>query len=197
MSDVSSPPISARAREIVSAARELLEGEGPEAVSMRRIAERIGIKAPSLYKHFPDKSAVENALIAQGMAELAEALEAVEAKVAPSAGLAPGASVAPGEGAVAALAGAYRAYALAHPDLYRLMSGQPLDRAAMPAGLEDRAAGPLVRAVGGDADAARAVWGFAHGMVVLELAGRFPPGADLSGAWAKGCGAFAAEPSSG
>ncbi|MET7299828.1 TetR/AcrR family transcriptional regulator [Embleya sp. NPDC005575] len=194
MSDVTSPPISARAREIVGAARDLLEGEGPEAVSMRRIAERIGIKAPSLYKHFPDKSAVENALIAQGMAELAEALEAAEVSGAPGAGEGVGvADVVRGEGAVAALAGAYRAYALAHPDLYRLMSGQPLDRAALPAGLEDRAAGPLVRAVGGDADAARAVWGFAHGMVVLELAGRFPPGADLSGAWAKGCGAFSAE----
>ncbi|MEU0935845.1 MULTISPECIES: TetR/AcrR family transcriptional regulator [unclassified Embleya] len=186
MSDVSSPPpISARAREIVAAARDLLEGEGPEAVSMRRIADRIGIKAPSLYKHFPDKSAVENALIAEGMAELAAALEAAEAGRAEGEGRA---------GGVAVLAGAYRAYALAHPDLYRLMSGQPLDRAALPAGLEDRAAGPLVRAVGGDADAARAVWGFAHGMVVLELAGRFPPGADLSGAWAKGCGAFSAEP---
>ncbi|MFI6587274.1 TetR/AcrR family transcriptional regulator [Embleya sp. NPDC050493] len=201
MTDVSSPPISARAREIVGAARDLLEVEGPEAVSMRRIAERIGIKAPSLYKHFPDKSAVENALIAQGMAELAEALEAVEAGVAPTARVAPGgggvADVVRGEGAIVALAGAYRAYALAHPHLYRLMSGQPLDRAALPAGLEDRAAGPLVRAVGGDTDAARAVWGFAHGMVTLELAGRFPPEADLSGAWAQGCAAFSAERASG
>ncbi|MGW1989834.1 TetR/AcrR family transcriptional regulator [Embleya sp. NPDC001921] len=212
MSDVLSPPLSARAREIVVAARELLEAEGPDAVSMRRIADRIGIKAPSLYKHFPDKSAVENALIAQGMTELAEALEAVEVadgvgdgvvggveagggSGSPGAASAGGvADVVRGEGRIAALAGAYRAYALAHPDLYRLMSGRPLDRGALPAGLEARAAAPLVRAVGGDADAARAVWGFAHGMVVLELAGRFPPGADLSGAWAKGCDAFSADP---
>ncbi|MFI6982004.1 TetR/AcrR family transcriptional regulator [Embleya sp. NPDC050154] len=226
MSDVLSSPLSARAREIVVAARELLEGEGPDAVSMRRIADRIGIKAPSLYKHFPDKSAVENALIAQGMAELAEALEAVEVADGPgdrgadgvvggaggagagsraggpaagggSSGAASAGRVADvvrGEGRIAALAGAYRAYALAHPDLYRLMSDRPLDRGALPAGLEARAAAPLVRAVGGDADAARAVWGFAHGMVALELAGRFPPGADLSGAWTKGCGAFSAYP---
>lgn len=232
MSDVLSPPLSARAREIVVAARELLEREGPDAVSMRRIADRIGIKAPSLYKHFPDKSAVENALIAQGMAELAEALEAVEVADGPgdrgadgvvggaeagdgagsgagtgaggaaagvgSSGAASAGAVADvvrGEGRIAALAGAYRAYALAHPDLYRLMSDRPLDRGALPVGLEARAAAPLVRAVGGDADAARAVWGFAHGMVALELAGRFPPGADLSGAWTKGCDAFSAHPS--
>ncbi|MGW9207575.1 TetR/AcrR family transcriptional regulator [Embleya sp. NPDC055664] len=185
VSYVSAPPVGGRAREIVAAARELLEGEGPEAVSMRRIAERIGIKAPSLYKHFADKSAVESALIAQAMAELAETLEAAEAA---SDGSAAGGSRLE---RITALTGAYRAYALAHPDLYRLMSGQPLDRAALPSGLEERAAAPLMRAVGGDHDAARAVWGFAHGMVSLELAGRFPPGADLSGAWARGCGAFA------
>ncbi|WP_439675565.1 TetR/AcrR family transcriptional regulator [Embleya sp. MST-111070] len=191
VSYVSAPPVGGRAREIVAAARELLEGEGPEAVSMRRIAERIGIKAPSLYKHFADKSAVESALIAQAMAELAEALEAAEAGSAGAGGSAGSAAGGSRLERITALAGAYRAYALAHPDLYRLMSGQPLDRAALPSGLEERAAAPLMRAVGGDHDAARAVWGFAHGMVSLELAGRFPPGADLSGAWARGCGAFA------
>ncbi|MFE5329705.1 TetR/AcrR family transcriptional regulator [Embleya sp. NPDC056575] len=191
VSYVSAPPAGGRAGEIVAAARELLEREGPEAVSMRRIAERIGIKAPSLYKHFADKSAVESALIAQAMAELAEALEAAEAASAGSAGSAGSAAGGSRLERITALTGAYRAYALAHPDLYRLMSGQPLDRAALPSGLEERAAAPLMRAMGGDHDAARAVWGFAHGMVSLELAGRFPPGADLSGAWARGCGAFA------
>ncbi|MGC0421259.1 TetR/AcrR family transcriptional regulator [Embleya sp. AB8] len=191
MSDVSLPRSGARAREIVAAARELLEGEGPEALSMRRIAERVGIKAPSLYKHFSDKSAVESALVAAAMTELAEALEAVEAAgAAEAAGAGSGAGVGLGGDLIGALAGAYRAYALAHPHLYRLMSGQPLDRAALPEGLEERTAGPLVRAVGGDGDAARAVWGFAHGMVVLELAGRFPPDADVAGTWARGCAAF-------
>ena len=55
-----SPPIelSPRAREIVAAARELLEAEG--SVSMRRLADRLGIKAPSLYKHLRDKGALEH-----------------------------------------------------------------------------------------------------------------------------------------
>ena len=43
----------------------------------------------------------------------------------------------------------------------------------------------------GDPDRARAV-GFAHGMVILELDGRFPPGADLEAAWAAGLAAFGA-----
>lgn len=170
--------LSDRARLSVAAARQLLEEEGPDTLTMRRLAERMGIRAPSLYKHFADKAAVEAQLIAQGMAELAEALEAAEAAAPPGAVL-------------SALAGAYRAYALAHPHLYRLMTSGPLPRDLLPEGLEERSALPLARAVGGDADRARALWAFGHGMVVLELDGRFPPGADLAPAWSAGLAAYA------
>jgi AcrR family transcriptional regulator len=37
---------SARERQIVAAARELLETEGPDALTMRRLGERLGIRAP-------------------------------------------------------------------------------------------------------------------------------------------------------
>ncbi|GAA1009884.1 TetR family transcriptional regulator [Acrocarpospora pleiomorpha] len=167
-----------RLAQIVAAARELLETQGPEAVSMRRIADRLGIRAPSLYKHLPDKAAVESALQAEGLAGLAEALEAAEA----------GRRDGP---ALSALAAAYRQFALEHPHLYRLTSDRPLARDALPPGLEARAVAPLLRAVGGDIDVARAVWAFAHGMVLLELDGRFPPGTDLTGAWLAGTTAFA------
>ncbi|MGW0553085.1 TetR/AcrR family transcriptional regulator [Streptomyces sp. NPDC002926] len=168
-------PDPTRAQQIVTAARELLEQEGPEALTMRRLAERVGIKAPSLYKHFPDKSSVETALIAEFLRETAEVLEAAEAAAA---------------GSFQALATAYRAYALAHPHLYRLATDRPLSREALPAGVEDRAVAPLLRAVGGDTDAARAAWAFAHGMTILELNGRFPPGADLAAAWVTGSAGF-------
>ena len=45
---------------------------------------------------------------------------------------------------------AYRAFALAHPHLYRLMTGRPLPRERLQPGVEQRAAAPLLRAVGGD-----------------------------------------------
>ncbi|MFI8387602.1 TetR/AcrR family transcriptional regulator [Streptomyces sp. NPDC085540] len=167
-----------RARQIMAAARELLDAEGPDALSMRRIAERVGIRAPSLYKHFPDKAAVEAGLQVQGMTRLAEELEAAEAEI----GVEPPLLV---------LARAYRRHALASPHLYRITHGRPLARTALPEGLEDRAATPLAHAVHGDIDIARAFWAFAHGMVVLELDGRFPPGADLDAAWRTGCEAFA------
>ena len=171
----SGPDLSPRAREVVAAARELLEEEGYDALSMRRLGERLGIRAPSLYKHLPDKRALETALIAAGFEEwAAEFEEAAEA-----------------EEPLTALVAAYRAFARAHPHLYRLMTERPLERSRLPAGLEERAAAPIVAAAGGDADLARAMWAFAHGMTILELDGRFPPGADLDAAWVAGVAALA------
>jgi AcrR family transcriptional regulator len=166
----SAPELSPRAREIVGAARELLETEGPEALSMRRIADRLGIKAPSLYKHLPDKQALEAALVSDAFAELADAFE--------------------GE-SLRAFATAYRAFARRHPHLYRLMTERPLDRERLTPGVEERAAQPLVAAAGGNPDIARALWAFAHGMTILELNDRFPPGADVDAAWRAGLAAFA------
>jgi AcrR family transcriptional regulator len=161
--------LTPRAREIVAAARELLEAEGPEALSMRRVAERVGIRAPSIYKHLPDKEALEAALIGAGFEEWTAAFEGET----------------PEE-----LGRAYRAYAKRHPHLYRLMTERPLARERLEPGVEERAARPIVDAVGGDADLARALWAFAHGMTILELNGRFPPGADLDAAWTAGMRAF-------
>jgi AcrR family transcriptional regulator len=167
--------LSPRAGEIVDAARELLEEEGPDALSMRRLAERIGIRAPSIYKHLPDKQALENALISAGFAEQADAFEnAVQESDDP----------------VYAIAQAYREFARKHPHLYRLMTERPLDRANLVPGAEDRAALPVYEAFGRDIDLARAAWAFAHGMTILELNNRFPPDADLDAAWARGVDAF-------
>jgi hypothetical protein len=72
------------------------------------------------------------------------------------------------------------------------MTGQPLPRERLPAGVEARAAAPLLSATG-DPDRARAVWAFAHGMVILELNGRFPADADLDAAWRQGIAALQGE----
>jgi AcrR family transcriptional regulator len=171
----SAPELTPRAREIVDAARELLEEEGPEGLSMRRIADRIGIRAPSIYKHLPDKQALEAALMSAAFEELADEFEA---------------AIAGADDPIAAIARAYRDYAAQHPHLYRLTTEWPLPRELLTPGVEDRAARPLVEAVDGDRDAARALWAFAHGMTILELNGRFPPDAELDAAWARGIAAF-------
>ena len=171
----SAPELTPRARQIVAAARELLEADGPDGLSMRRIAERVGIRAPSIYKHLPDKRALESALISTGFEEWAAVSEA---------------AVRDSDDPVRALAGAYRRHALEHPHLYRLMTERPLARERLAPGVEERAARPIVEAAGNDPDTARAIWAFAHGMTMLELNRRFPPDADLDAAWRRGVEAF-------
>jgi AcrR family transcriptional regulator len=166
--------LSPRAREIVAAARELLDEEGAGAVSMRRVAERLGIRAPSIYKHLPDKAALESALVSAAFEEVAEVFEAALASDDP----------------LGTFARAYRRYAREHPHLYRLMTERPLQRDRLEPGVEERAATAILYACGGDPDTARAAWAFAHGMTILELNGRFPPGADLDAAWERGLDAF-------
>jgi AcrR family transcriptional regulator len=163
--------LSARATEIVGVARQQLEQEGLEGLTMRRLADRLGIRAPSLYKHFADKQVLEAALISDGFAELADVFERATAGA---------------DDPLHAIAVAYRAFAHAHPHLYRLMTERPLHRDKLVPGVEDRAALPLYQAVGEDIDLARAAWAFAHGMTNLELNGRFPPDADLDAAWERG-----------
>lgn len=165
-----------RARQIVAVARELLEQEGPAALTMRRLAERLGIRAPSLYKHLPDKAALEAAIIATGFEDAAARLRARGGRRGRPAG--------------------------------RLRRRLPGVRARSPAPVpaDDRPATaprvpasrcrgtrrrPLQRAAG-DPARARAVLAFAHGMVLLELTRRLPPGADPEAAWKEGIAAFQA-----
>jgi AcrR family transcriptional regulator len=172
---------SPRTAEIVAAARTILETEGREGLTMRALASRLGMQAPSLYKHVEDKDELEALLIADGFRELGAALHgALE-------GLVPRRS--PRSRRLEALARAYRAWALAHPDLYRLATEGELPRDRMPDGLEAWTAAPLVEVAGGE-HRARAIWAFAHGMTILELDRRFPGGADLDAAWERGVAAF-------
>ena len=166
-----------RREQIVGAALEVLEEHGPEGLTMRAVATRVGIKAPSLYKHVPDKDELEPALVAEAFREMAALFSA---------------AVDDAEDPLGELAAAYRRWAKAHPHLYRLMTHKPLRRELLPEGLEASAAEPLVRAVGGDPDLARATWALAHGLTSLELDDRFPPHADVDAAWAAGVAALRA-----
>jgi AcrR family transcriptional regulator len=130
---------------------------------MRRLASELGIQAPSLYKHVPDKAALEAEIIAEGLRELGDAFAA-------------------GGGDIAAQARAYRRFALGHPHLYALMTAQPLPRELLPDGLEQEIGRPILAATG-DEHLARAAWAAADGLASLEIAQRFPADADLGAAW--------------
>jgi AcrR family transcriptional regulator len=63
------------ADDIVSAALALIERTGTdEAVTLRAVAREIGIAAPSIYAHFPDREAIVMAVVVRVFDELAEAI---------------------------------------------------------------------------------------------------------------------------
>ncbi len=62
--------------DIVSGAIALIERTGSdEAVTLRAVAREVGIAAPSIYAHFPDRDAVLMAVVVRIFDELTEAIE--------------------------------------------------------------------------------------------------------------------------
>lgn len=76
------------AKAIADAATALFAEHGYAAVSMRRIAARVGVQAGALYNHFPTKQDVLASVLTGHMAALLEAFEALPAlKAGPVAAL--------------------------------------------------------------------------------------------------------------
>jgi AcrR family transcriptional regulator len=96
------------ARSILAAARLLLDEGGATAVSMRKVAEKVGVTAMAIYRHYPDREALLNALADQGFAELSKAVLT---------------SVPPGPvmDRMAAVLENHLDFALGHPHLFELM----------------------------------------------------------------------------
>jgi AcrR family transcriptional regulator len=166
-----------RADEVVAAARLVLERDGAQGLTMRSVAAELGIRAPSLYKHVDGKAAIEIVLIDAAFEEIGRSLHDALRQ--------------PGRRTpLEALLAAYRRHALTHPNLYRLATAGRLPRPHLTPGLEDWAGEPFLT-VAGDPHRAQALWAYAHGMVILELDGRFPDGSDLDRTWREGAAAFA------
>ena len=98
-----------RRQAIITAARQMAEAEGWDAVTIRRLADRIEYSQPVLYSHFAGKGDIIDAVAVEGFADLRLILHnAREAAGSP-------------EAALRELAGAYVGFALQHPALYDAM----------------------------------------------------------------------------
>jgi AcrR family transcriptional regulator len=64
-------PASPTTQKIATAARRLLDKEGADAVTMRQVADAVGITAMAVYRHYADRAALLNALANEGFDELA------------------------------------------------------------------------------------------------------------------------------
>src|SRR5438552_18523973 len=110
----SSAPRGALSRErIVEAAVGLIDGEGLDALSMRRLGSALGVEAMSLYRHFPAKTALLDAVVARLLGELAV----------------PAPTVGPWQPSFRALARAYRALLARHPKAIPLLASLELSNA--------------------------------------------------------------------
>jgi AcrR family transcriptional regulator len=95
----------------VAAARQLLEAEGLEAVTLRAVAAATGVSRQAPYHHFADKSALLAAVAANGFEALANAMTALMDKETTPAGRMEASGV------------GYVVFALENPALFRLMFG--------------------------------------------------------------------------
>lgn len=122
---------------IVASAQALVEREGLDDFSLRKLGAALGCEAMSLYHHFPSKAHLLDALIDDALGEIV----AAPADADPIA-------------ALRAVAYSYRAMAHRHPKLYALIA---VHRLNTPAGVRliDRVLTLVRVAVGDDALAAR------------------------------------------
>ncbi|SMF84448.1 TetR/AcrR family transcriptional regulator [Streptomyces sp. Amel2xC10] len=164
-----------RERLILATARELAEEHGWDAVTTRRLAERIEYSQPVLYSHFRGKREIIGAVALQGATEMAATLRAA----ASTAGDGPRARV-------TALARAYLDFAARNPAVYDAMfqldGGLAFAREDTPEPLKDAFAALLenLGEVAGDgvhpALFTEVFWAALHGLATLTRAGRLPPG---------------------
>jgi AcrR family transcriptional regulator len=176
---VSPAPARTSRDAILEAARRLLEQEGLDALTMQAVAERVGVRPPSLYKHVADRAALVRAVGDQVTADLELTLRA---------------AMTSGDAAtdLRAMTGAYRTFVLANPNGYGLLFAH-LAPELRPDPVAIAAVGrPIVEATArlvGDDEAlaaARTVAAWAHGFLAMELAGAFRLGGDVGAAYGAG-----------
>ncbi len=161
--------------KILRAAHKLFDREGADAVSMRRVAELVGITPMAIYRHFPNREALLKRLSDDSFDTVAHEWEASATHPDILKRL-------------LALLEPYLNYALEHPHLFdHAFSVRRDDARRFPEDFRARQS-PTLNVVA-DAvaegmrrgvlkqddpwDAAMSLWAHAHGLVALYRAGRF------------------------
>jgi AcrR family transcriptional regulator len=156
------PRAGLHSETVVAAAAELADTEGLEAVTLARLAERLGVRSPSLYVHVNGLGDLRRRLAARGARSLAEGLAVA------AAGKARG-------DALHAVAETYRSFARDLPGTYAAMQRAPDEDAGEIAAAGREVIGVIVAVlqgydIAGDEaiHAVRVVRAALHGFVSLE-----------------------------
>jgi len=148
---------------VLEAAANLLARGGVGALTMRALARRIGVSAPTIYSHFKDKEELLGELVAQGFRALGESLQEARTRARGSH--------------LEAVIAAYGEFADQNSALFDLMFHPS---ATTRGGGEQVVAEEFRLALTHERSTTRAlaVWALVHGASALQRAGRTPLGAD-------------------
>ena len=155
-----------------ASAADILESEGPDGLSVRRIAAAAGVAPMGVYNHFESKFGIVEALFIQGFELLGAEMQAMAQLADPFEALLEGAR-------------RYRALALAPPMAYQVMflravpGFQPsIGALGQCTGTFDSLVAAVERAMragvitdGEPTETAQLIWATIHGWVSLELLG--------------------------
>ncbi len=164
--------------EIVAAAKQLLaKAASSDDVSIRAVADAVGVTPPSIYLHFADKDALIEAVVTDVFAELdAAMLAAAESISTPLERL-------------CAFGLAYVRFAIEHPEHYRIATMDPCPRPDVDVVLADSAFTHFrdtvvqcmadgVFAEGDPIPVTIELWSAAHGVAALMITKPFLPWGD-------------------
>ena len=168
-------PKPTTADKILRAAHKLMDREGPDAVTMRRVAETVGITPMAIYRHFPNRDALLKRISDDSFANVAVEWDA----------RARGGDFL--QGLMKSLEH-YLDYALEHPHMFdHAFSVRRDDARQFPEDfrarrsptlnvIADRLSEGVRRGLLREVDpwdAAMTLWALAHGLIALYRAGRF------------------------
>jgi len=158
---------------LIAAAVSIIERHGPDSLTLREVAKRVGVSQAAPYHHFADKDAIIAAVAEEGFLKLSEAMEDARA--------------AAGESVRARLRAAgvgYVRFAVRHPSHFRVMfSGKvPVGEYKELAAAGERAFTILMQSIAEGAEAGRLInkpllemaviaWSMMHGLAMLHVNG--------------------------
>lgn len=155
--------------DILAAATALLDETGDEnAVTLRAVARRVGVAAPSLYAHFADRQAILLTVVQGAFEELHQRLASAEAGAGPDPVV-----------RLRAVCSAYLDFAATRPQRYRVVFGGAWNAAAA---LEDAALTPAEAADLGR-DVLAVFTGALRGCVAAGRSSSTDPHADAVAVW--------------
>jgi AcrR family transcriptional regulator len=152
---------------VIAAGVELADEVGYTTMTMGLLAERLGVRTPSLYKHVDSLEALRRGVAVQAKRDFTDAIARVAVGVS-------------GADAVRAFATAYRRWAITHPGRYAATLRAPAPDDEEDRRVSDQALQIMYDVLAGfglrgehAVDAARALRSTLHGFVTLEAGGGF------------------------